>query len=61
MTPGGPSARRTLRRLLATKLRRRRALAKLSFREKIAVVVRMQAIENGIRRAQHRPTRQAWA
>lgn len=54
------AALRMGRRLFAAKRRRRRELAKLSFQEKIAIVVKMQKIENGIRRARHRPLRPVW-
>ena len=48
-------------RLFEAKRRRRRRLAALSFEEKIAVVIRMQEIENGIRRAGGRNPRPAWS
>jgi|GEM_PF-604294 len=54
------AASRMAQRLFAAKRRRRQQLARLSFREKIAIVVRMQEIENGIRQARHRPLRPAW-
>ena len=54
------AALRMAQRLFEAKRRRRQQLARLSFRKKIAIVVRMQEIENGIRQARHRPLRPVW-
>ncbi|MFA5139871.1 MAG: hypothetical protein WC728_11625 [Elusimicrobiota bacterium] len=54
------NARRALQRRVQAKRRRRSELAKLPFKRKIAIVVKMQEIENGIRRSQGRPERPVW-
>lgn len=55
------AALKTAKRLFEAKRRRRRKLAGLSFREKIAIIVSMQKIENGIRRARHLSLRPVWS
>ena len=54
------NARRALQRQVQAKRRRRCELAKLPFERKIAIVVKMQGIENSIRRSQGRPERPVW-
>lgn len=57
-----PDPRRNLpiEALLAAKARRRRALARLPYLKKVEVVLKLQRIENEVRRATGRPARPAW-
>ncbi len=49
-----------LEALLDAKARRRRALARLPYLKKVEAVLKLQRIENEVRRATGRPARPAW-